>query len=68
MAEFAADPGDPDALGTVRLAMRQLLQTDAAMLAEFRQLLAERPASTVTQHISAVGNAYVAGRDMHINR
>ena len=38
------------------------------MLAEFRQLLAGAPASTVTQHINAAGDAFVAGRDMHINR
>jgi len=68
LAEFVADPGDPDVLGAVRLAMRQLLGADAAMLAEFRQLLAASPSSTVTQHVNAAGDAYVAGRDMHISR
>lgn len=68
LAAFVAAPGDPDVLGAVRLAIRQVLESDAAMLAEFRHLLAEPPASTVTQHIKAAGDAYVAGHDMHIHR
>ena len=68
LAAFVAAPGDPDVLGAVRLAIRQCLEADTAMLAEFRQLLAGAPASTVTQHINAAGDAFVAGRDMHINR
>ena len=68
LAAFVAAPGDPDVLGAVRLAIRQVLESDAAMLAEFRHLLAEPPASTVTQHINAARDAYVAGHDMHIQR
>jgi hypothetical protein len=68
LAAFVGAPGDPDVLGAVRLAIRQSLEADTAMLAEFRQLLAGAPASTVTQHINAAGDAFVAGRDMHINR
>jgi hypothetical protein len=68
LAAFVAAPGDPDVLGALRLAIRQSLEADTAMFAEFRQLLAEAPASTVTQHINAARDAFVAGRDMHINR
>ncbi len=68
LGAFVAAPADPDVLGAVRLAIRQSLEADTAMLAEFRQLLAGAPASTVTQHINAAGDAFVAGRDMHINR
>lgn len=67
LATFVAAPDDPDVLGAVRLAIRQSLETDAVMLAEVRQLLAGAAASTVTQHINAAGDAFVAGRDMHIN-
>ena len=68
LALLAADPGDPDALGAVRLAIRQALAADAAMLDEVKQILASAPGSSVTQHIQAGRDAYVAGRDMTINR
>jgi hypothetical protein len=62
------DPDDADALGAVRLAIRQALQADAAMLAEVRSMLATAPGATVTQNVRAGRDAYVAGRDMTINR
>jgi hypothetical protein len=68
LALLAADPGDPDALGAVRLAIRQALLADAAMLDEVKQILAPAPGTPVTQHIHAGRDAYVAGRDMTINR
>jgi len=68
LAAVVVHPGDDDALGMLRYAIRQALEADAAMLAEVRQILADAPGSTVTQHISAGRDAYVAGRDMTINR
>jgi hypothetical protein len=68
LALLAEDPDDADALGAVRLAIRQALQADAAMLAEVRSMLAAAPRTTVTQHVRAGRDAYVAGRDMTINR
>jgi hypothetical protein len=68
LAGFIAAPDDPDVLGAMRMAIRHSLEADTAMLAEFRQLLTGATAGTVTQHIKAAGDAFVAGRDMHINR
>jgi hypothetical protein len=63
-----ANPGDDDALGMLRYAIRQALEADDAMLAEVKQILAAAPGTTVTQHISAGRDAYVSGHDMTINR
>jgi hypothetical protein len=68
LAELVAYPDDTDALGALRLAIRRQLESDAAMLADVRTLLASAPAATVTQHVRAGRDAYVAGRDMQINR
>jgi hypothetical protein len=68
LAAVVADPGDGDALGVLRYAMRQALGADAAMLAEVREILAAVPPAAVTQHVTAGRDAYVSGRDMHINR
>jgi hypothetical protein len=68
LAAVVADPGDNDALGMLRYAIRQALEADTAMLAEVREILAAVPSATVTQHVTAGRDAYVSGRDMHINR
>jgi hypothetical protein len=60
LAAFIAAPGDPDVLGALRLAIRHSLEADTAMLAEFRQLLAGASVTTVTQHINAGSDAFVA--------
>jgi hypothetical protein len=39
LAALAADPGDADALGLARWAMRQALEADAAMLEEVKSML-----------------------------
>jgi len=61
-------PDDPDVLGALRLAIRRELESDAAMLADVRAILASAPATIVTQNVKAGRDAYVAGRDMTINR
>jgi hypothetical protein len=47
--------------------MRQALEADTTMLDEVRALLASAPGVTVTQHVRAGRDAYVAGRDVTIN-
>jgi hypothetical protein len=68
LAELVAYPDDADVLASLRLAIRRQLESDAAMLADIRTLLASAPTTTVTQHVRAGRDAYVAGRDMTINR
>jgi hypothetical protein len=68
LAALAADPGDADALGMVRWAMRQALEADAAMLEEVRSMLASDPGASVRQNVRAGRDAYVAGRDMTISQ
>jgi hypothetical protein len=68
LAALAADPRDADALGMLRWTMRQALEADAMMLMEVRSMLASVPGGTVTQHVRAGRDAYVAGRDMTIRR
>jgi hypothetical protein len=64
LATLAADPDDGDALGAVRLAIREALAADAAMLAEVRSMLAAAPRAT--QNVHAGRDAYVAGRDQTV--
>jgi hypothetical protein len=68
LAALAADPGDADALGMVRYTMRQALEADAAMLEEVKSMLTSAHGVIVEQNIRAGRDAYVAGRDMTINR
>ena len=68
LAALAANPGDVDALGMVRWAMRQALEADASMLGEVKSMLASAQGVIVKQNVRAGRNAYVAGRDMTINR
>ena len=68
LAAVVAAPGDDDALGMLRYAIRAALAADEATLAEVKSMLASAPSSTVTQHVRAGRDAYVAGRDMTINR
>jgi hypothetical protein len=68
LAALAADPGDADALGMVRWAMRQELEADTAMLEEVRSILASAQGVIAKQNVRAGRDAYVAGRDMTINR
>jgi hypothetical protein len=68
LAALAADLGDADALGMVRWAIRQALETDAEMLEEVKSMLASAQGTVVKQNVRAGRDAYVAGRDMTINR
>ena len=68
LAALAADLGDADALGMVRWAIRQSLEADAEMLEEVKSMLASAQDTVVKQNVRAGRDAYVAGRDMTINR
>ena len=68
LAELVASPDDADALGALRLAIRRRLEADPAMLDDVRSLLASAPGPIVIQRVRAGRDAYVAGRDMTINR
>jgi hypothetical protein len=68
LAALAADSSDADALGMVRWAMRQALEADAAMLQEVRSMLASAQGVIIVQSVRADRDAYVAGRDITINR
>jgi hypothetical protein len=68
LAALAADPTDADAIGMVRSAMRQALESDATMFQEVKAMLASAPEADVRQNVRAGRDAYVAGRDMTINR
>jgi len=68
LAAAVVDPGDADAIAMLRYAIRQALEADAVMLAEVMRILADAQPVTQIQHISAGRDAYVAGRDMTINR
>ena len=65
LADFAADPGDKDALAAVRLAIRRALAADSVLAGEVRSMLAEAP--RVAQRVRAGRDAYAAGRDVIIH-
>jgi hypothetical protein len=69
MAEVIENPGDADYLGALRLAIRKALESDAVMQADVQEIIdGARPSISVTQHVVAGRDAYVAGRDMTITR
>ena len=68
LAALAADPSDADALAMVRWTMRQALEADTVMLEEVKSMLASAQGVIVKQNVRAGRDAYVAGRDMTINR
>lgn len=69
LAEVIDNPSDEDYLGALRLAIRKALEFDGRLQAQVREIIgAAAPVVTVTQHVSANRDAYVAGRDMTITR
>jgi hypothetical protein len=55
LTKVIANPGDPDYLGTLRVAIRDVLENDARMLAEVREILSEHREEKSLQ----------AGRDLY---
>jgi hypothetical protein len=68
LVEVVGAPGDADALGALRLAIRRELEADAAMLADVRQILVSGQAAVHAPVIHSGRDTYYSGRDMTINR
>lgn len=68
LAEAAAAPGDADALGALRLAIRRELEGDAVLLAAVRELLNSTPGTVHAPTIRSGRDTYYAGRDMAVTR
>lgn len=68
LADVVTDPDDNDLSTALKVKIRKALESDPAMLADIRTIVAEAPRSSVTQHIQAGRDAYTAGRDMTITR
>jgi hypothetical protein len=69
LAEVLQNPGDPDYLGALRLAIRRALASDPELRSEVAAIISEvSPVVSVTQQVTAGRDAYVAGRDMTITR
>jgi hypothetical protein len=69
LVEVIENPGDEDYLGALRLAIRKALESDGGLQAQVREIIGTAaPVVTVTQHVNADRDAYVAGRDMTITR
>lgn len=68
LAEVISAPGDADALGALRLAIRRALEADAEMLADFRAIAASGQATVHAPVIRSGRDTYYSGHDMTINR
>lgn len=68
LAEVVNGPGDPDALGALRLEIRRKLEADAKMLADVREVIASANPGTHAPTIHSGRDTYYAARDMTINR
>lgn len=69
IADVAAHPDDSDVIVQLRLAIRVALEADSALATEVAAIVAKAARSgSVSQHVVAGHDAYVAGRDMTITR
>lgn len=68
LAEVVNAPGDVNALGALRLAIRRELEADAKMLADVRQILTSSQATVHAPTINSGRDTYYSTRDMTINR
>lgn len=68
LAHAVAAPGDIDALGALRLALRRELEADGPMLADVREILAPAQKTVHMSTIYSGRDTYYSGRDMTINR
>jgi hypothetical protein len=64
LGDLVVDPGDDDALASVRLAIRKALAADPGLAAEVRSMLPAEPG--VIQQALAGRDAYAAGRDQTV--
>jgi hypothetical protein len=68
LAKLADTPGDADALGALRLEMRQQLAAHADMLSDVLKILASGAAAAHAPTIRSGRDTYYAERDMTIHR
>jgi hypothetical protein len=68
LAQAVGAPGDADALGALRLAIRAALEADPAMLDEVRGILASGQVTVHAPRITSHRDTYYAGGDMTITR
>jgi hypothetical protein len=69
LADVVAHPDDSDVVAQFRLTIRKALETDPALAQEVAAIVAGASGGTsVSQHVVARRDAYVAGRDMKITR
>ena len=65
LADVVAHPDDGDVVAVFRLAVRRALETDPALAKEVAAIVAGASGGTsVSQHVVAGRDAYVAGRDI----
>ena len=65
LADVVAHPDDGDVVAVFRLAVRRALEGDAALAKEVAAIVAGASGGTsVSQHVVAGRDAYVAGRDI----
>jgi hypothetical protein len=68
LADVINDPGDADALGALRLAIRRELEGDPEMLTDVRAIMGSVQTGTYAPVIYSGRDTYYSGRDMTINR
>lgn len=69
LADVVAHPDDNDMVAQFRLAIRRALEADPVLATEVVAIVAEVASGTsISQHVVAGHDAYVAGRDMTITR
>jgi hypothetical protein len=69
LADVVDHPGDSDVVAQFRLTIRRALEADPALAKEIAAIVAGASVGTsVSQHVVAGRDAYVAGRDMTVTR
>ena len=69
LADVVAHPDDSDVVAQFRLTVRRALEADTALAEEVAAIVAGVSAGpSISQHVVAGHDAYVAGRDMTITR
>lgn len=68
LLQVVSAPDDADALGALRLEIRQQLAAHADMLADVREILASGPGAGHSVTITSGRDTYYSERDMTINR
>jgi hypothetical protein len=69
LADVVAHPDDSDVVAQFRLTIRRALEADPVLAQEVAAIVAEAvPSASVSQHVVAGRDAYVAGGDVTVTR